>query len=184
MPKHPLSFILCLLFSITFIAISPVQMAHADDLSQGMQLYRAKKYREAVPYLEKAAKEGHDEALKALDEIYADQTPAVDMTDSKAPATEGKAAGKTAGDDKPADTRAGAEKVPAPMYEKATVAEDPKEVADRAFMRKVLFLSTAVIIVLIWVVQYFLLRKLRNRNFRKETPADTAKTGKPGKNGK
>ena len=126
MPKHPLSFILCLLFSITFIAISPVQMAHADDLSQGMQLYRAKKYREAVPYLEKAAKEGHDEALKALDEIYADQTPAVDMTDSKAPATEGKAAGKTAGDDKPADTRAGAEKVPAPMYEKATVAEDPK----------------------------------------------------------
>ena len=32
MPKHPLSFILCLLFSITFIAISPVQMAHADDL--------------------------------------------------------------------------------------------------------------------------------------------------------
>ena len=81
MPKHPLSFILCLLFSITFIAISPVQMAHADDLSQGMQLYRAKKYREAVPYLEKAAKEGHEEALKALDEIYADETPAVDLTD-------------------------------------------------------------------------------------------------------
>ena len=81
MPKQPLSFILCLLFSITFIAISPFPAAHADDLSQGMQLYQAKKYREAVPYLEKAAKEGHEEALKALDEIYADETPAVDMTD-------------------------------------------------------------------------------------------------------
>lgn len=183
MPKQPLSFILCLLFSITFIAISPVPAAHADDLSQGMQLYQAKKYREAVPYLEKAAKEGHEEALKALDEIYADETPAVDMTDNKAPKAGGKTAGKAAEGDKPADA-AGAEKVPAPMYEKATVAEDPKEVADRAFMRKVLFLSTAVIIVLIWVIQYFLLRKLRNRNFRKETPADTAKNNKTGKPGK
>ena len=183
MPKQPLSFILCLLFSITFIAIGPVPVAHADDLSQGMQLYQAKKYREAVPYLEKAAKEGHEEALKALDEIYADETPAVDMTDNKATKAEGKTAGKAAEGDKPADA-AGAEKVPAPMYEKATVAEDPKEVADRAFMRKVLFLSTAVIIVLIWVIQYFLLRKLRNRNFRKETPADIAKNSKTGKPGK
>ena len=183
MPKQPLSFILCLLFSVTFIAISPVPSAHADDLSQGMRLYQAKKYREAVPYLEKAAKEGHEEALKALDEIYADETPAVDMTDSKAPQAEGTAAGKTADGAKPGET-ASTDKVPAPMYEKATVAEDPKETADRAFMRKVLFLSTAVIIVLIWVIQYFLLRKLRNRNFRKETPADTAKNNKTGKPGK
>ena len=187
MPKQPLSFILCLLFSITFIAISPFPAAHADDLSQGMQLYQAKKYREAVPYLEKAAKEGHEEALKALDEIYADETPAVDMTDKadKTAKAGGKTAAKTADAAKPADAAtAGAEKVPAPMYEKATVAEDPKEAADRAFMRKVLFLSTAVIIVLIWVIQYFLLRKLRNRNFRKETPADAAKTGKTVKPGK
>ena len=184
MPKQPLSFILCLLFSITFIAISPVPVAHADDLSQGMQLYQAKKYREAVPYLEKAAKEGHEEALKALDEIYADETPAVDMTDKadKTAKAGGKTAAKTADGAKPVDAAtAGAEKVPAPMYEKATVAEDPKEAADRAFMRKVLFLSTAVIIVLIWVVQYFLLRKLRNRNFRRETPADAAKNNKTGK---
>ncbi len=181
MPKQPLSFILCLLFSITFIAISPVPVAHADDLSQGMQLYQAKKYREAIPYLEKAAKEGHEEALKALDEIYADETPAVGMTD-KTPQTEGKNAGKAADGAKPAGAEAaGTEKVPAPRYEKATVAEDPKEAADRAFIRKVLFLSTAVIIVLIWVVQYFLLRKLRNRNFRRETPADAAKNNKTGK---
>ena len=55
-------------------------------------------------------------------------------------------------------------------------------------MRKVLFLSTAVIIVLIWVVQYFLLRKLVETATSARKPlldtAKTAKTGKPGKNGK
>ena len=181
MPKKSLPFLFCVLLSLTFAIVAPVHLAHADDLSQGLELYQAKKYREAIPYLEKAAKEGQEEAIKALDTIYADKTPAVVMTDRDVsanarntatqaiPAVEGgKAAGEKAAQ-------------PAPVYEQATVAEDPKEAEDRAFLRKVMFLGTAVLILLMWVVQYFLLRKLRNQNFRPKTPADTAaKTGKPG----
>lgn len=180
MPKQPLSFLFCVLFSLTFAVIAPVHLAHADDLSQGMELYQAKKYKDAIPYLEKAAKEGHEEAIRALDRIYADEIPAVDMTgkDETGNASSRTASGTdTAGDKVPA----GKEAQPAPVHDKATVAEDPKEAADRAFLRKVMFLGTAALVILLWIVQYFLLRKLRNQNFRKETPADMAKkTGKDG----
>ncbi len=171
MPKKFLPFLLCILFSLTFAIVTPVHLAHADNLSQGMELYTAKKYTDAIPYLEKAASEGHEEAIRALDHIYADQTPAVSMTDKGVPAdakasTTPAAAGNPEAGEKEAR--------PAPFYEKATVAEDPKEAEDRAFLRKLIFLGTAFLIVLMWIVQYFLLRKLRNRNFRRETPQDTA----------
>lgn len=181
MPKKTLPFLFCLLLSLTFAIIAPVHLAHADDLSRGLELYQAKKYQDAIPYLEKAAREGHEEAIRALDTLYADKTPAVAMTDRDASAN-GK---NTATPAAPplAGNRTGSEKEaqPAPAYEKATVAEDPKEAEDRAFLRKVMFLGTAVLILVMWIVQYFLLRKLRNQNFRKEPPTDAAtKTGKTG----
>ncbi len=176
MPKQSQPFLLCVLFSLTIALLTLFHPVHADDLSQGMELYQAKKYREAVPLLEKAAREGHEEAIRALDRIYADKAPAIDMTDDKPPISEKMSV------DTGEPATASTEMKPAPMYEKATVSEDPKEAADRAFMRKVLFLGTAIIIVLIWVIQYFLLRRLRNRNYRRETPQETGtKSGKPGK---
>lgn len=178
MPKPSLPFILCVLFSLTVAAITAARPVRADDLSQGLQLYRAGKPRQAIPLLEKAAKEGHEEAIRALDRIYTDETPAVNMTDEKPPARETTATktGKTAGNGNRAET------APAPVYEKATVAEDPKEAADRAFMRKLLLAGIAVVVILACAIQYTLLRRMRNRQYRREPPAGTGpkqrKTGK------
>ena len=175
MPKKSLPFLFCVLLSLTFAIVAPVHLAHADDLSHGLELYQAKKYREAIPYLEKAAKEGQEEAIKALDTIYADETPAVVMTDRDVSANVKNSATQAAADDKTSGEKAAQ---PATVYEKATVAEDPKEAEDRASLRKIMFLGTAVLIVLMWIVQYFLLRKLRNNNLRKEKQAGgAARTG-------
>lgn len=174
MPKKSLPFLFCLLLSLTFAIVAPVHLAHADDLSQGLELYQAKKYRDAIPYLEKAAREGQEEAIRALDAIYADKTPAVAMSEKDASAKSKNAAPQAA--PALAGNKTGSEKEAqsAPAYEKATVAEDPKKAEDRAFLRKVMFLGTAALILVMWIVQYFLLRKLRNQNFRKETPTDAA----------
>ena len=178
MPKPSLPFILCVLFSLTVAAITAARPVRADDLSQGLQLYRAGKPRQAIPLLEKAAKEGHEEAIRALDRIYADEPPAVNMTDEKPPARETMAA-KTG---KPAGNGNRAEAAPAPVYEKATVAEDPKEAADRAFMRKLLLAGIAVVVILACAIQYTLLRRMRNRQYRREPPAGTGpKQRKSGK---
>lgn len=155
MPKPFLQFLLCLLFSLGAALASMVRPVHADTLSQGMQLYQAKKYSEAIPLLEKAAKEGNEDALRALDKIYAEEKPAAVTMDDKSSVVK----------EEPAKRKDEAQ--PAPVYEKATVTVDPKETEDRSFLRKVLFLGTAVIIVLIWVIQYYLLRRFRNRNFQK-----------------
>lgn len=162
-----MQFLLCLLFSLGAALASMVRPVHADTLSQGMQLYQAKKYSEAIPLLEKAAKEGNEEAIRALDKIYVEEKPAVAMNDKAVGPKPAQANTENA-----ANAKTGAQ--PAPTYERATVTVDPKETEDRAFLRKVLFLGTAVIIVLIWAVQYYLLRRFRNRNFqRTNTPDNT-----------
>ena len=178
MSRPPSPFLICLLLSFAVAIIAPVHLVHADDLTEGMTLYRAQKYREAVPYLEKAAKEGHEEAISALDKIYENDTPAVAVTD-KSTAPAGRQSKIT---DKNSATGINVPEQPAPQYEKATVSKDPEEAANRAFMRKVMFLGTAGLIVVIWIVQYFLLRRLRNQNFRKATPEEQAAEAK--KNGK
>ncbi len=163
MPKPSLSFLLCVLFSITIALFHPV---HANELSKGLELYQAKKYREAIPLLEKAAKDGHEEAILALDQIYANEKPAVNMTDNQEPTSESVTAKKMTD----IDSKKGAQAVP--MYEKATVTEDPKEAAENASMRKELLIGIAFFIVLIGIIHYFLLRRIRNQNYRRETPLD------------
>jgi hypothetical protein len=175
MPKPSLPFILCVLFSLTVAAITAARPIRADDLSQGLQLYRAGKPRQAIPLLEKAAQEGHEEAIQALDRIYASEPPAVNMTDEKTLSHETTAAktGKTARNGNLAET--------APVYEKATVAEDPKETADRDFMRKLLLAGIAVVVILACAIQYTLLRRMRNRQYCRALGSTDPKQRKSGK---
>lgn len=181
--KQPLALFFALFFILAIAIAAPLAPAHADNLSQGMELYKQKKFREATPYLEKAAQEGHEEAIAALDVIYAADTPAIAADDK--PAAKGKT-GKTAdvkGNEKAenAVTPQPEEAAGKPQYERATVTEDKKDAEDRSFMRKVFFLGTAVLVFLLWIVQYFLFRKLRNQHYRKMTPEELAEEAKKNK---
>lgn len=181
--KQPLAIVLVLFLLLAIAIAAPVNPARADNLSQGMELYQQKKFKEATPYLEKAAQEGHEEAIAALDVIYTAETPAVPAED------------KAAAKGKPAKTADVKEKVKAedtakpqagetegkPQFERAAVTEDTKDAEDRAFMRKVFFLGTAVLVFLLWLVQFFLFRKLRNQHFRKMTPEELAAEAKKNK---
>lgn len=62
-PKTPLAFFFALFLLLAIAVAAPVNPARADNLSQGLELYQQKKFREATPYLEKAAQEGHEEAI-------------------------------------------------------------------------------------------------------------------------
>lgn len=181
--KQPLAFFFALLLLLAIAVAAPVNPARADNLSQGLELYQQKKFREATPYLEKAAQEGHEEAIAALDVIYAADAPVVPANDKAA------AKGKT---EKTADVKEKAkpEDTAKPQveeaegkaqFERATVTEDKKDAEDRAFMRKAFFLGTAVLVFLLWIVQYFLFRKLRNQHYRKMTPEELAEEAKKNK---
>ena len=181
--KQPLAFFFALFLLLAIAVAAPVNFARADNLSQGMELYQQKKFREATPYLEKAAQEGHEEAIAALDVIYAADAPVV-PTDDKA-AAKGKT-GKTADvkeKAKPEDTAKPQveEAEGKAQFERATVTEDKKDAEDRSFMRKAFFLGTAVLVFLLWIVQYFLFRKLRNQHYRKMTPEELAEEAKKNK---
>lgn len=181
--KQPLAFFLAL-FLILAIAIAiPVKPALADNLSQGMELYQQKKFKEATPYLEKAAQEGHEEAIAALDVIYAADTPAV-PADVKVP-IKGKTGKATEVTDKTEADKAAIvqaeETAGKTQFERATVTEDAKEAENRAFMRKMLFIGTAIIIVLLWIVQYMFMKRLRNKHYRKMTPEELAAEAKKNK---
>ncbi len=181
--KQPLAFFLAL-FLILAIAIAiPVKPALADNLSQGMELYQQKKFKEATPYLEKAAQEGHEEAIAALDVIYAADTPAV-PADVKVP-IKGKIGKATEVTDKTEADKAAIvqaeETAGKTQFERATVTEDAKEAENRAFMRKMLFIGTAIIIVLLWIVQYMFMKRLRNKHYRKMTPEELAAEAKKNK---
>ncbi len=181
--KQPIALFFAL-FLILAIAIAiPVKPALADNLSQGMELYQQKKFKEATPYLEKAAQEGHEEAIAALDVIYAADTPAVPAGDEAA--TKGKT-GKTADVAKKTEADKAAivqaeETAGKTQFERATVTEDAKEAENRAFMRKMLFIGTAIIIVLLWIVQYMFMKRLRNKHYRKMTPEELAAEAKKNK---
>lgn len=178
--KQPLAFFFALFFILAIAIAVPVKPAHADNLSQGLELYQQKKFKEATPWLEKAAQEGHEEAIQALDVIYAAEEPAVPANDKAA------AKGKTAN---MAD-KTGADKATSPQaeepegktqFERAAVAEDKKEVEDRAFMRKIIFGGTAIIIIVLWIIQYMLMKRLRNKHYRKMTPAELEAEAKKNK---
>lgn len=178
--KQPLAFFLALFLFLAIAIVAPVNMARADNLSQGMELYQQKKFREATPYLEKAAQEGHEEAIAALDVIYAADTPAVPVDDKTA--VNGKT-GKTA--DEADEANAGKPAIPQAeeatgktQFERATVTEDAKDAENRSFMRKMLFLGTAIIIILLWIVQYMFMKRLRNKHYRKMTPEELAAEAK------
>lgn len=155
-----------LFFAITFSFISGmVSPAFADDLSQGLELYHAKKYKEAIPYLERAANDGHEKAIEALDQIYGSQEkgqannlkPASDKAnpDSKA-AKDGK------NQVKQENANAGENK-------DATVPDaEKKEDSKSSFWRKVIAIFFAIGIVIIWFIHHTILRRkreqLKNKN--------------------
>ena len=181
--KQPLAFFFALFLLLAIAVAAPVNFARADNLSQGMELYQHNKFREATPYLEKAAQEGHEEAIAALDVIYAADAPVVPANDKAA--TKGKTE-KTADvkeKAKPEDTAKPQveEAEGKAQFERATVTEDKKDAEDRSFMRKAFFLGTAVLVFLLWIVQYFLFRKLRNQHYRKMTPEELAEEAKKNK---
>ena len=123
--------------------------AMADDLSQGLELYRAKKYKEAIPYLERAANDGHEKAIEALNEIYEKEnktpagSPAEKLTADKAQATP---------EASPADAK------DAPAVPEST--EDAK----RSFWRKVFAFIMALGIVGIWIVHRTILKRKREES--------------------
>lgn len=178
--KQPLALFFAFFFILAVAIAAPVNPARADNLSQGMELYQQKKFREATPYLEKAAQEGHEEAIAALDVIYAADAPAVPASDKAT------AKGKTANVKEKAQTAGAAtpqaeEPEGKTQFERAAVTEDKEEAEDRSFMRKVFFLGTAGLILILWVIQYYLFRKLRNRHFRKMTPEELAEEARKNK---
>lgn len=119
--------------------------AMADDLSQGLELYRAKKYKEAIPYLERAANDGHEKAIEALDEIYEkeNKTPVGSATADKFAA------------DKAADQADDKDAAPVPE-----ASEDSK----RSFWRKVFAIIMALGIVGIWMIHRTILKRKREES--------------------
>lgn len=180
--KQPLAFFFALFLLLAIAVAAPVNPARADNLSQGLELYQQKKFREATPYLEKAAQEGHEEAIAALDVIYA--------ADAAVPAGDKAAAKAQTGKTADIKEKAKAQETAKPQaeeaegkaqFERATVTEDKQDAEDRSFMRKAFFLGTAVLVFLLWIVQYFLFRKLRNQHYRKMTPEELAEEAKKNK---
>lgn len=148
---------LCLV-PLLFASGIPVP-ASADDLSEGLELYRAKKYKEAVPYLERAANDGHEKAIEALDQIYESQNKGqvkgMNLADK---ATPGNDAAKTGQDQMKveADAKTDDSKDAANQTEK-------KENAKSSFWRKVIAIFFAIGIAVIWFIHRTLLRRKREQ---------------------
>lgn len=143
------------LFSIcilpVFLCANAFVPALADNLSEGLELYRAKKYQEAIPLLERAANEGHEKAIEALDQIYA-QNPKLSATSvkplnnkEKAPETSISSTGKD---------------------NTAATAESSEE-SKSNFRRKVIAIAIAIGLVAAWFIHRKFLRKRKAQQDKK-----------------
>ena len=141
---------------IPFLLVSGISVpASADDLSEGLELYRAKKYKEAVPYLERAANDGHEKAIEALDQIYENQNKgqpnSMKLADN--------ATAKAGQDQMKEETN------PKADDGKDTVAEtEKKESAKGSFWRKVIAIFFALGIAIIWFIHRTILRRKREQS--------------------
>lgn len=180
-----------LFFATSFFLISvTISPAFADNLSQGLkanpdgeaaqglELYHAKKYKEAIPYLERAANEGHEKAIEALDQIYGshekeaiealDQIhgnkekgqvnnvkPASDKTNPDGEATKDK---KKQGKQENANADEGKD---------AAVSDTEKENSKSNFWRKVIAIFFAIGIAIIWFIHHTILRRKREQSKNK-----------------
>ncbi len=134
--------------------------ASADDLSEGLELYRAKKYKEAVPYLERAANDGHEKAIEALDQIYESQNKGqvkgMNFADKAAAGSDAAKAGqdqmKAEADTKADDSRDTAEQ------------PEKKENAKSSFWSKVIAIFFALGIAVIWFIHRTILRRKREQS--------------------
>lgn len=171
MQKKFLMFIMACALMLGALTLSPFKKAHAsDNFTQGMALFKAKKYQEAAPLLEKAANEGHEEAMEALDKIYENEKT---IDDTKLQKKQKVAVEETEEAKEERERQALMKKYNA---QKLQLAEDPKEVEERDFKRKVYFLGTAVILIFIWIAQKLIMRKMKNAHqLRMEIEAAKAK---------
>ncbi len=149
---------LCL---IPFLLVSGFPAsAFADDLSEGLELYRAKKYKEAIPYLERAANNGHEKAIEALDQIYEkeNKTSANGMKPADKASADGEAAKDGQGKSKDqidAKTNDGKDTVSVPENSGNSKA---------SFWRKVFAIFLALGLVIIWLIHRTILRRKRDQN--------------------
>ena len=132
-------FSICLL--PVFLCANVYVPAFADNLSEGLELYHAKKYKEAIPLLERAANEGHEKAIEALDQIYA-QNPKLSATSVNPIAKKDK------GSDASASTA-----------DKDNTASESNEEAKSNFRRKVIAIAIAIGLVAAWFIHRKILRK-------------------------
>lgn len=145
-------FSLCILPMFLFVNLAtPV---FADDLSEGLQLYRAKKYQEAIPLLERAANDGHEKAIEALDQIYAKQpkVPETAVTPlNKKEASADKSASNTANDN-------------------SSATSDSDENAKSNFRRKVIAIAIAIGIIAAWFIHRKILKKRKAQQQNQKPP--------------
>ncbi len=135
--------------------------ASADDLSQGLELYQAKKYKEAIPYLERAANDGHEKAIEALDQIYESQNKG--LANRLKSADKAKSENETA---KNAQLQA-KDKADAKTdgdYNATTSDAEQKENSKGSFWRKVIAIFLALGIAIIWIIHRTILRRKRTQN--------------------
>ncbi len=125
----------------------------ADDLSKGLELYHARKYQEAIPYLERAANDGHEKAIEALDQIY--------EKENKVSANGMKPVDKAVPDNVAAKDQAN-NKADANQDTTASEAEK-KENAKGSFWRKVIAIFFALGIAIIWFIHRTILRRKREQ---------------------
>ncbi|MGN0919022.1 MAG: hypothetical protein ACI4NO_07765 [Oxalobacter sp.] len=153
-----------LFFAIHFFLIpGMISPAFADDLSQGLELYHAKKYKEAIPYLERAANDGHEKAIEALDQIYGSQekgqtnkvTTVSDKTNPDGEAT------------KDRKNQIQQENANADEGKDATAPDTEKENSKSNFWRKVIAIFFAIGIAFIWFIHHTILRRKREQSKNK-----------------
>lgn len=136
------------------LSANVVTPAFADDLSEGLQLYRAKKYQEAIPFLERAANDGHEKAIEALDQIYAKHA---------------KASGLPAKSQNKKDTVSD-NTVPNAINDNSSATADSEEKAKSNFLRKVIAIAIAVGLIAGWIIHRKFLRKRKTQQQDKKTP--------------
>ncbi len=134
--------------------------ASADDLSEGLELYHAKKYKEAIPYLERAANDGHEKAIEALDQIYESQNKGqVNGMKPADKAVPGNEAAKTGQQQMKQEANAKVDD------SKDTADETAKKESSKgSFWRKVIAIFFALGIAVIWFIHRTILRRRREQS--------------------
>ena len=128
-----------------FLLLGP-SFALADDLSEGLELYRAKKYQEAIPYLERAANDGHEKAIETLDQIYKNEPKLPKSQDNDKNHQNSDKASNESTDR---------------SIEVSNTIDDTH--AKNNFQRKIIAIAIAIGIIAAWFIHRRILRKKHNK---------------------